>query len=137
MARTHIVYLNRRDVPARKPLQEAINQLGFKVTLDDDYAPFETEGYLPCTFDGEDAGFDLRFENVEEDISPEVKFSIGARDVAMKLRWSGDPREQLAAVAVSAALVERFGAIIHEPDHNRSLSLEVLLAKARELQDLV
>ena len=41
MARAQIAYLNRKDVPARKALQEAVDQLGFKVTLDDSYAPFK------------------------------------------------------------------------------------------------
>ncbi|MGO9720965.1 MAG: hypothetical protein ACLPOA_10360, partial [Methylocella sp.] len=99
MARAQIAYLNRKDVPARKALQEAVDQLGFKVTLDDSYAPFKTAGYLPCTLDGEDAGFDMRFQDVAADISPALKSSIGSRDTAIGFRWAGDPREQLAALA--------------------------------------
>jgi hypothetical protein len=128
MARTQTAYLNRQDVPARKSLQEAVDQLGFKLTLDDSYKPFESEGYLPCTMDGEDAGFDLRFEEVAESGSD-------GRDVAIKFRWSGDPREQLAALAVCAALVKRFGAVVREPGENESLPFEELLAKARDLQE--
>ena len=92
MARAQIAYLNRKDVPARKPLQAAIYQLGFKVVLDNSYEPFETKGYLPCTLDGEDAGFDLRFQHVEEGISSNLASAIGGRDAAMKFRWAGDPR---------------------------------------------
>ena len=44
MARAQIAYLNRKDVPARKSLQAAIHQLGFKLALDDSYGPFETKG---------------------------------------------------------------------------------------------
>jgi hypothetical protein len=87
MARTQIAYLNRKDVPARKALQEAVDQLGFKVTLDDSYAPFKTTGYLPCTLDGEDAGFDMRFQNVAADMLPALKSSIGTHDTAILFRW--------------------------------------------------
>ncbi len=134
MARAQIAYLNRKDVPARKTLQEAVDQLGFKVTLDDSYAPFKTAGYLPCTLDGEDAGFDIRFQDVAADISPALKSSIGSRDTAIGFRWAGDPREQLAALAVCAALVKQFSAIVHEPDQDMLLSFDQLLAKARDTQ---
>ena len=135
MARAQIAYLNRKDVPARKPLQAAIHQLGFKVVLDNSYEPFETKGYLPCTLDGEDAGFDLRFQHVEEGISSNLASAIGGRDAAMKFRWAGDPREQFAALAVCAALVEKFGAIVHEPEGDRLLTLDELLEKARKASE--
>jgi len=101
MTRAQIAYLKRKDVPARKALQEAVDQLGFKVTLDDSCAPFKTAGYLPCTLDGEDAGFDMRFQDVAADISPALKASIGSRDTAIgsvgqAIRASSLPRSQFA-----------------------------------------
>jgi len=135
MARAQTAYLNRKDVPARDLLQAAIRQLGFKLALDDSYEPFETKGYLPCTLDGEDAGFDLRFQHVEEGVSSNLASAIGGRDTAMKFRWAGDPREQLAALAVCAALADKFGAIVHEPTGDRLLTLDELLEKARKASD--
>jgi hypothetical protein len=135
MARAQTAYLNRKDVPARDLLQAAIRQLGFKLALDDSYEPFETKGYLPCTLDGEDAGFDLRFQHVEEGVSSNLASAIGGRDTAMKVRWAGDPREQLAALAVCAALADKFGAIVHEPEGDRLLTLDELLEKARKASD--
>jgi hypothetical protein len=135
MARAQTAYLNRKDVPARDLLQAAIRQLGFKLALDDSYEPFETKGYLPCTLDGEDAGFDLRFQHVEEGVSSNLASAIGGRDTAMRFRWAGDPREQLAALAVCAALADKFGAIVHEPEGDRLLTLDELLEKARKASD--
>lgn len=134
MARTMTAFLTRKDVPARKALQAAIDALGFKVTLDDAYAPFETKGYLPCTLDGEDAGFDIRFRDVAADLSPTLKAGIAGRDVAMEFRWSGDPREQLAALGVCVALVKQFGAIVQEPDTDVLLSFDQLMARARQAE---
>ena len=134
MARAQTVFLNRADVPARKALQEALDGLGFKLTLDDGYTPFKTAGYLPCTLDGEDAGFDIRFQDVAADLAPALKSGIGSRDVAIALRWSGDPREQLAALGVSAALAQKFGAVVHEPDSTDLLSFDQLMAKARKAE---
>jgi hypothetical protein len=134
MARAQVAYLNSKNVPARKALQEAVDQLGFKVTLDESYVLFKTAGYLPCTFDGEDAGFDMRIQNVAADMLPALKSSIGTRDTAILFRWAGDPREQLAALAVCTALVKQFGAIVHEPDQDILLSFDQQLSKVRDTQ---
>jgi hypothetical protein len=132
MARAQTAYLNRADVPARAALQAAIKELGFKLTLDDGYAPFETKGYLPCTYDGEDAGFDLRFGEAEA-APPDLAVALDGRDVAMKFRWGGDPREQFAALAVCAALADKFGAVIHDAEQSKIFTGEELRTAARKL----
>jgi hypothetical protein len=134
MARSQTAYLNRKDVPARPALQQAIDQLGFKVTLDESYAPFKTAGYLPCTLDGEDAGFDMRFEDVAANLPPALASGVDGRDTAIGFRWAGDPREELAALTVCAALVKQFGAVVHEPDKDKLLSFDQLMAKAKNTQ---
>jgi hypothetical protein len=135
VARAQTAYLKHDDVPARKALQAAIDALGFKVRLDEAYEPFETSGYLPCTFDGEDAGFDMRFQDVAAELPPALKAGIGGRDTAIGFRWTGDPREELAALSVCAALVKQFGAVVHDPDKDEMLSFEQLMAKSRRAQD--
>lgn len=138
MPRAHSVFLVRKDVPARKDLQKAISDLKFKVTLDDGYAPFKTSGYLPCTLDGEDAGFTIKFQDVAADAAPaNLKSALSDRDVEIALKWSGDVREYIAAMAVSAALVKNFGAIVHDPDGDKVYASEEFLAKAREAADSI
>ena len=135
MARSLTAYLKRSDVPERAALQQAIDALKFKATLDADYAPFETSGYLPCTLDGEDAGFDLRFRNVAADLPPTVQAGLSGRDVALALKWSGDPREEMAALVFCAALVGNFDAVVQEGDADGFLSTEQLIAKAEAAQE--
>ena len=88
--------------------------------------------YLPATLDGEDA----RFDEVAANLPPDVKVTIRDRDTAIGVRWSGDIREELAALAISITLAQQFGAIIHDPQEGL-VSPEKLLAKARERQDLL
>jgi hypothetical protein len=130
MARALTAYLKKDVVPTRKALQGALDPLGFKVVLDDDYAPLRTRGYLPCALDGEDAGFDLRFEEA----SAEARSAPGLPEdaVAMAIRWGGDPREELAALATLAALAGAFGAVVVDPGNGATLSGEDLLARARK-----
>lgn len=134
MPRAHTIYLMRNDAPGRKPLQQAIDALKFKLVLDDGYAPFETSGYLPCTLEGEDSGFDIRFSEAKPDLScfPALGARIGGRDAVIGLRWSGDARERASALIVSAALAEAFGAIAHDPDLDAVYGGPELTAMARE-----
>ena len=128
MARALSAYLSREKVPERKPLQQAIDALKLPLKLDGDYVPFETSGYLPCTLDGEDAGFDLRFGDVAEEVSTALK--LGERNVALNLKWGGDPREEAAALIFCAALANDFDALVQADGLQ---SVKQLLAKARSL----
>lgn len=133
MARSQTAYLLRNDVPAREALQKAIDGLKFKLTLDDSYVPFQTSGYLPCTLDGEDAGFDIRFQAVDASpLSFALQSRIGQRDVAIAFRWSGDVREEASAAIVCAALAASSGALVHDPDGDAIYGAEQLIDKARK-----
>jgi hypothetical protein len=131
MARTLTAYLKREDVPVRKALQQAIDKLAFQLKLDDGYAPFETSGYLPCTLDGEDAGFDLRFKEAGADGSNVS--DMGARSTKISCKWGGDPREEASALIVCAALVNDFQALVKGGDE--FLTGEQLLGLARAALD--
>jgi hypothetical protein len=122
MARTYTAYLNSEQIPALEALQAAIKSLGFKLTLDDAYAPMKFSGYLPCTLDGEDAGVTIKFEASQE---------VTGKDTVITLQWSGDPREQVSAVMITAAFAHAFAATVQ--DHNRhEISAEALVADARK-----
>lgn len=133
MARAQTAYLFRADVPARDALQAAVDALKLKLVLDDGYVPLESSGYLPCTLDGEDAGFTIRFRAVEADLAklPALAGAIGTRDVAVDFRWSGDVREQVSAMGICAALAGSFGALVHDPEKDALLDAGKLLATAR------
>lgn len=128
MPRSYSAFLARADVPARKALQQAVDGLKLKLSLDDAYVPFETSGYVPCTLDGEDAGFDLRFQ----DVDASLRSRVGDKDVAIAFRWGGDPREEASVLIVCAALAKNFGAVVHEPDADRLFSADEISDKARK-----
>lgn len=137
MARTFHVYVDPAVLPDRAALQAAIKGLGFRLTLDEAYAPFEVAGYLPCTLEGEDAGVDMRFERdagLPDSVAAQ-QLEQAARRAVMRLRWGGDPREQLSALIVAGALAQDFDALVIDPDKGTLLGAAALLRQARELVD--
>lgn len=122
MARAYIAYIKQALIPQRMGLQAAIKSLGFKLTLEEEYAPLESAGYLPCTLDGEDAGFTLRFDQSD---------AIAELDTAITLQWSGDPREKVTVMIIAAALAKGYDAVIH--DHNGTeKNTETLVNEAKK-----
>jgi len=143
MARALVAYLRRSEVPARDALQPALDALKLKLVLDDGYVPLKSSGYLPCTFDGEDAGFTIRFHDVDADLAalPNLKAALDGRqkaeDVAVDIKWSGDVREKVSALGMCAALAGGFGALVHDAAADRLLTADTLLAQARaELENM-
>lgn len=132
MARSLTAYLERASVPDFQALKACLKALKLPLDPDPDYVPFETAGYLPCTLDGEDAGFDLRFKTLGEAADPPepVRVQLGARDTAMVFKWGGDPREDAAASFVCAALAGDFGALIQDGDGETLLGKDALLQRA-------
>lgn len=133
MARQLSAYLSRESVPERAALQAAIKGLKLPLVLDDDYVPFEKNGYVPCALDGEDAGFDLRFKAAPADLSatPRLQSQIAGRDTLMTFKWGGDPREDAAASIVCAALAATFDALIQDGDKDALLTADKLVARAK------
>lgn len=127
MPRTFHILAAAASMPDLSMLQAAIKSLKFKLTLDEAYQPFETQGYLPCTVEGEDAGVDMRFESGIQ--------GQGARDARMTLKWSGDPREHLSALVIAAAMATSFDALVLDPDKEAELSTASLLKQARAIQE--
>lgn len=122
MARSYTAFLNHDQVPDLIRLQAAIKALGFKLVVDDGYVPLQSTGYLPCTLDGEDAGVTIKFEVSQE---------IAGKDTAITLQWSGDPREQVSAAMIAAALAHAFAATVND-QKQQAISAETLVADARK-----
>jgi hypothetical protein len=137
VARTLHAYLFSERMPVRAQLQSAVTRLGFKLTLDDAYAPFETQGYLPCTVEGEDAGVDMRFERNANVPGTAQSLAVeqGDRRAVMRLRWSGDAREHLSALVIASALALDFDALLLDPEDGSQVMAATLLKQARSLQE--
>lgn len=134
MARQLHAHLNPASLPDRAALQQALDALKLGLKIDGPWSPEGPAGYLPFTVMGEDAGVYLGLEHDQpppQALAPEGS-ALTAR---LGLRWGGDAREQLTAVAVAAALATSFGAVVVDPDQSTLRSADALLRQARTLRD--
>ncbi|MDX1914010.1 MAG: hypothetical protein SFU55_00370 [Methylophilus sp.] len=123
MARTYTVKMKQDAFPLRGALQAAIKTLGYPLTLEDDYVPFASSGYLPCTLDGEDAGLIIRFIGSED---------VTNQNASISLQWSGDAREKVTVMIVATALASSFKATVLD-ENNVELSLAELTTSTKNV----
>lgn len=127
MARQFTVMINQAEVPLRKPLQAAIQALQFPLTVEDEYVPFASAGYLACTLNGEDAGVMVRFLKVDPPCE---------KDGCIHLQWSSDPREQSTAYIIATALALEFDAIVLDDQQQYVSSSELSAMSKAALAEL-
>lgn len=131
------LFLQRDQVPDRQTLQDAIKKHKFGLSVESEYVPFECSGYIPCTIDGEDAGFEIKFsESAAQTNIPDLP---GDRDVVIILRWGGDPRERCSALIIAAVLAYNFDSMVWDENTKTFHATEHLLQDAKtafsQLQD--
>jgi hypothetical protein len=132
MSLLQIAFVEKSRVPDRAKLEEAIRALGFDLTIDEFYRPFDCSGFLPCVLKGKKSGFEIYFESPDEALQsfPRLKDEIGSRDCAISFRWGGNMAECACVIIVSAALAKNFGAVVHYQDDDLLSSAEELLEEA-------
>lgn len=135
MSQEQTAFILRSNVPDRAPLEAAIREIGFDLTVDADYTPFESSGFLPCMFQGKRSGFEIYFESTSEIIEdyPRLMKSVGDRDCAIGFRWGGDLAECACVLIVCAALAHRFGAVVYYHDGDAVYQGAQLIPEARKV----
>lgn len=122
MARSFTVLIHQADFPLRTSLQATIKDLNFNLTVEGDYVPFVSSGYLPCTFEGEDAGLMMRFFKHE---------SLTDKEGSVSLQWSGDPREKVTVLIIASALAGQFNARVLD-ESSKPLSASALIGMTKQ-----
>lgn len=145
MSNTQIAFLNRDNVPNREALQASIDRLGFKLTLDPDFTPFEDCGFSPCVLDGTpDVGFEVFYAPTSEIAEGDHNLTTIAngRDFGISMIWRGSMKDCASAMIVSCALAKDYGAVVSyegeppEPfetllEHTRSIVADAAKEKPR------
>ena len=133
MSLSQTALLDRSRVPDRARLEDAIRALGFDLSIDEFYRPFDCSGFLPCVLEGRKSGFEIYFDSPEETFRsfPRLKEIAAERDCAITFRWGGDMVECACVLIVSGALASSFGAVIHYGPDDLVYSLDQLVAEAR------
>jgi len=135
MSISRTVYVRRANVPAPKVWVDAIRMAGFPMEMDTDFAVESHSGFLPCKYEGKEAGFEYFFSTVaemeldEDRVTPE----IGDRDVGISFVTHSSMRGLVTAVVAAAVLCEKADGILHDEEADELIVAKDALTSAREL----
>jgi len=118
MSNTQFAFLKKSDVPNQSEWQKSIDKLNFDIRfkIDPDLAPFEDEGFSPCSWGDtdDDVGFEIYYEPSADihDDNEDIKKIIGDNDYCISMSWQGRIKDCAAVMIASTALAKDFGAVI-------------------------
>ena len=105
MAVENNVFVRRQDLPTPKQWAQALLAAGFEVQLDSDFVWWDFEGFLPATYQGREAGFELYIEDVNTlQLSKRERKQLQGRDTVVTLTTHTDMREYLSSMLAAAVL---------------------------------
>lgn len=111
MSVTTDLFVRRQNLPDPMAWLAAIRAAGFEMGIDTDFTWEEISGYLPCTYKGVDAAFELDVNDADElelfeniGFTPEDMEEVGDRDALVTFTTRGDFRELMTATLAAAVL---------------------------------
>ncbi len=107
------IFMVREKLPSPQEWLDAIRSNGFEMDMDIDFDPVAHEGFIPCKYKGEDAGFEYWAEQVdikefleEGMLTQEEANELGDRSFMVTLVTRSDFRELMTSVIAAAVLCE-------------------------------
>lgn len=99
------VFLRPGRLPAPAEWAAAIRDAGFELEIDSDFQWDEFEGFLPATYKGEPAGFELYVEDFDvSQLSDEEQAALGDRSLLVTLVTHSDMRQYMSSMVAAAVL---------------------------------
>jgi len=135
MANHQFAFIDRTKIPSASQWQQAINDSGFDLMVDQTLQPFSHSGFLPCTLLGADSGIETYYGPASEVIpEPDLLNELSnGRDFCITFRWGSSFQEAACAMILSYALAKSFGALVSYEGETPYASLEALRNDTEEM----
>lgn len=133
------VFAHDSRIPSRATWQRAIDELGFPAVLDSSLELRQDRGYVPTTYQGNDAGFELYLDPAAKVLSvyPHIAPKSGDRDTCVTFRWGSDLTECAAALSAAAALAKVTDGVYFYPDDDIVYDADEAIAATRRDLSLI
>ncbi len=125
-----IVHLSRAAMPTPEAWAQGLLDCGFLAELDADFDVDAFSGFLPCRYDGADAGFEYESGPIEfiDDLELPSDF-----DFSVTFTTASSTRELASSVVSAAALCYLTGGILVDPQADLAIPAVEAIAWAREV----
>jgi hypothetical protein len=138
MSISRTVYVRREDVPSPTEWAAAIRAAGFPMEMDTDFDAERFSGFLPCRYEGKEAGFEYFFSEIREDDEERFELpDVGDRDIGIAFVTHASMRELVTAIIAAAVLCEMADGVCEDEEAGEIIAAKDALRCARELIDSI
>lgn len=138
MSIVNAVLLDGSRMPSPKAWAAEIRRLGFDMRLDPDFDVETFSGFLPCAYEGQEAGFEYFREPIAEaGLEDDARKQAGDRDTLVSLRTQGDMRGLMTAVIASTVLASLTGGVHWDQEANEFHAASEAVAWGKEMEGSV
>jgi hypothetical protein len=123
------VYLAREAMPVLSVWAQTVVDTGFLAELDSDFDVDTFTGFLPCRYDGADAGFEYASGPIEFVDGLELPSDF---DFSVTFTTHSSPRELASSVVCAAVLCALGRGILVDPQADVAVSAEDAISWARD-----
>jgi hypothetical protein len=135
MSVTMSVFVEEARVPTAIKWADAVRASGFDMDLDCDFDVHSFGEFLPCTYAGEDGGFEYFWEATSElELEDEVAKKVGCRDVVISLITEADMRGLMTSTIAGAVLCVLTDGVLWDTEANELIPAADVLRWARDME---
>jgi len=135
------IFMVRDKLPSPQEWIDAIKSNGFEMEMDTNFDVVEHEGFLPCKYQGMDAGFEYWTEEVDIDefledemLTQEEAKHLGNRYFMVTLTTHSDFREYMTSMIAAAVLCELSDGMLAEGGEPPFISADKALTWAKDCE---
>ena len=126
------VFLPRAKMPTPNAWAQAIREAGFPAQLDDDFDVDTFSGFLPCTYDGKEAGFEYYATSVDAEERSDRSLSA-EHDFSVTFTTGSRMRELATSVVAAATLCQLTGGLLSDAQAGEDVDASNVLSWARDM----
>jgi hypothetical protein len=115
------VLLKRSRLPSLASWQAGLDGSGLGVKIGGKFNPVEDSGFVPCTYNDSETGFEFFLGSRDDLIEsyPEMKLKTEAFDTSATFVWSGDLSECASALSSAAILTQLSDGLMYDPQEDQ------------------
>jgi len=101
------VFAYKEKLPSFESFQHSISKVDDKLSVDEEFSILEHEGFVPCTYDGKECGFEYWIDDVNEELLEDWELSaeeLSGRDICITFTTRSDYTDLISSALSSSML---------------------------------
>lgn len=119
------VFVHKEKLPTLETLKNAINELDNQLNIDEEFSINDHEGFVPCSYNGEECGFEYWIEEVDDELLDEweiTKEEISDRNMYLTFATRSGFTDLISSALISSAFCKISDGLSFDDDEELTIN---------------